>query len=121
MDQSLFTKYKFASKLTTTAVQRINPCYEIAKLFCEELNKTAGQEYVTKAGKKGISDTYENTRVQAELKKIGLTTVKIVDDKEKVVLCEHKCNGFFAQCEASSIGFNMYYGWKLKEARKKIK
>lgn len=119
MDSALFLKYQLGTSLVTKCVQRVNPCYEVASLFCRELNKTAGQEYTKKDGTKAIADTYEITRVQSELKKIELTVVKVVDGKKKIVLCEHKCTGFLAECQKSSIGFNRFYGWKLKEARKK--
>ena len=103
MDLSLFDRYQYASNLTTLAVTRINPCYEIAKLFCEELNKTAGQEYVTKAGKKGKTIFYTEILVMKDLKKL-----KMSDDV-------HKANGFFAQCEKSSLGFRYFYKCKLKQ------
>ena len=57
LEATLFTKYQKLDTLTTKAVDRLRPCYEIAKLFVVELNKTAGQPYVTKTGKKGKSKT----------------------------------------------------------------
>lgn len=102
MDSALFLKYQVASSLTTKAVERINPCYEVAKLFVIELNKTAGQEYTTKAGKKGKSIFYTEILVMKDLKKL-----KMSDDV-------HKANSFFSECEKSNIGFRRYYCWRLK-------
>jgi hypothetical protein len=101
MDSALFLKYKTASNLTTKAVQRVNPCYEIAKLFVIELNKTAGQEYVTKAGKKGKTKTYTELMVMSDLKAIN---------KEP-----HTMHAFYEDCIKSNLGFRFYYCAKLKK------
>lgn len=100
MELSLFSKYITASELTTKAVTRINPCYEIAKLFVIELNKTAGVPYVTKQGKKGKTKVYTATMVMSDLKAIN---------KEV-----HTMNAFLADCQKSELGFRFYYCSKLK-------
>lgn len=100
MDIKLFEKYTIASTLTTKAVQRINPCYEIAKLFVTELNKTAGQPYVTKIGKKGKTKFYTEQLVLKEL-------IAISKDEGAMF-------GFYNDCLKSSIGFRFYYSAKLK-------
>lgn len=76
-----------------------------------ELNKTAGQAYVTKEGKKGVSKVYTEPMVLKGLKKLGLTKL---NEKGVEVVDENKANGFFAECEKSSIGFRFYYCAKLK-------
>lgn len=96
-------KYRQASLLTTVAVTRINPCYEIAKCFVTELNKTAGQPYITKTGKKGKSIFYTELLVMKDLKKL-----KMSDDV-------HKANAFFADCQKSKLGFRYYFKCKLKQ------
>lgn len=103
--QATLDRFNLASSITTLAVTRINPCYEIAKLFVTELNKTAGQEYVTKAGKKGKSIFYTEILVMKDLKKL-----KISDDV-------HKANGFYSECEKSSLGFRFYYKCQLKKIK----
>lgn len=105
MDSALFLKYQVASSLTTKCVERINPCYEIAKLFVIELNKTAGQSYVTKTGKKGMTIFYNEILVLKDLKKL-----KMSDDV-------HKANGFFEECQKSSLGFRFYYKCQLKKIK----
>lgn len=98
-------KYKQLCNLTTKAVERINPCYEVASLFVKELNKTAGVPYITKSGKKGKSIFYNEILVLKDLKKL-----KISDDV-------HKANGFFAECQKSSLGFRYYYKCVLKKVK----
>lgn len=101
MDSALFLKYKVADALTTKAVERINPCYEIAKLFVIELNKTAGQEYINKkTGKKGKLKAYTEVMVLNDLKAIN----KNVD----------LMNAFLHDCENAKIPFRQFYSWKLK-------
>lgn len=100
LSQAYLDKYKLASNLTTLAVTRINPCYEIAKLFVIELNKTAGQEYVTKTGKKGKLKAYTEVMVLNDLKAIN----KDVD----------LMNAFLYDCENAKIPFRQFYSWKLK-------
>lgn len=100
MDIALFSRYQLGTQLIDKAVQRINPCYEIAKLFVIELNKTAGQEYVTKSGKKGKTKTYTELMVLNDLKAIN---------KQPEVM-----TAFLADCEKSKIGFRRYYCWKIK-------
>lgn len=100
MDSALFTKYQLASYLTTLAASRVNSCYEIAKLFVTELNKTAGQEYVTKAGKKGKLKVYTEVMVLNDLKAIN---------KNPNLMC-----AFLHDCENAKIPFRQYYSWKLK-------
>lgn len=112
MQADLFTRYQHLDTLTTKAVDRIRPCYEIAKLFVTELNKTAGQPYVTKTGKKGKAKTYTETMVLADLKKLKLTKK---NEQGKEVVDEHKATGFLTECEKSSIGFRFYYCSKLKK------
>jgi len=96
MDAALFSKYT----LTPLTEKRVNPPYEVAKLFVIELNKTAGQPYVTKEGKKGKVSSYSETRVMKDLKKLRIADV-------------HKANGFFEECLKASIGFRFYYCSKL--------
>lgn len=100
MELSLFSKYQHLDTLTTKAVDRLRPCYEIAKLFVIELNKTAGQPYVTKTGKKGKAKTYTETMVLSDLKAIN---------KDPVTM-----NAFYEDCLKSSLGFRRYYSWKIK-------
>ena len=101
MDSALFLKYKVADALTTLAISRINPCYEIAKLFVIELNKTAGQEYTNKkTGKKGKLKAYTEVMVLNDLKAIN----KNVD----------LMNAFLYDCENAKIPFRQFYSWKLK-------
>lgn len=100
MELTLFSKYQHLDTLTTKAVDRLRPCYEIAKLFVIELNKTAGQPYVTKTGKKGRTKTYTEVMVLADLKAIN---------KDPVTM-----NAFYEDCLKSSIGFRRYYSWKIK-------
>lgn len=100
MELNLFTRYQHLDTLTTKAVDRLRPCYEIAKLFVIELNKTAGQPYVTKTGKKGKTKTYTEVMVLADLKAIN---------KEPATM-----NAFYEDCLKSSLGFRRYYCWKLK-------
>jgi len=101
LEATLFTKYQKLDTLTTKAVERVRPCYEIAKLFVVELNKTAGQPYVTKSGKKGKTKTYTETMVLSDLKAIN---------KEP-----HTMNAFYEDCLKSSLGFRFYYCAKLKK------
>lgn len=103
MELTLFSKYQHLDTLTTKAVDRLRPCYEIAKLFVVELNKTAGQPYVTKAGKKGVSIFYDEILVMKDLKKLGISTDV------------HKANGFLEECLKSKLGFRFYYKCKLKK------
>ena len=112
LEATLFTKYQKLDTLTTKAVDRLRPCYEIAKLFVVELNKTAGQPYVTKTGKKGKSKTYTETMVLKDLKKLKLTKK---NQENKEVVDEHKATGFLTECEKSSIGFRFYYQCKVKK------
>lgn len=105
MDAALFLKYKVADALTTKCVERINPCYEIAKLFVTELNKTAGQPYTTKDGKKGKTIFYTEILVMKDLKKL-----KMSDDV-------HKATGFYSECEKNSLGFRFYYKCQLKKIK----
>jgi len=100
MQADLFTRYQHLDTLTTKAVDRLRPCYEIAKLFVIELNKTAGQPYVTKTGKKGRTKTYTEVMVLADLKAIN---------KEP-----HTMNAFYEDCLKSPLGFRRYYSWKIK-------
>lgn len=100
LEATLFQKYQKLDNLTTKAVERLNPCYEIASLFVKELNKTAGQPYTTKTGKKGKTKTYTETMVLSELKAINKDP--------------HTMNAFYEDCLKSSIGFRRYYCWKLK-------
>lgn len=103
MQADLFTRYQHLDTLTTVAVDRLRPCYEIAKLFTIELNKTAGQPYVTKDGKKGVSIFYTEVLVMKDLKKLGISTDV------------HKANGFFEECMKSKLGFRFYYKCQLKK------
>ncbi len=100
MDTSYFSKYQHLDTLTTVAVDRLRPCYEIAKLFVVELNKTAGQPYVTKAGKKGRTKTYTEVMVLADLRAIN-TQPEVM-------------TAFLSDCEKSTLGFRRYYSWKIK-------
>lgn len=100
MDSALFLKYKIADYLLNKAVSRINPCYEIATLFCKELNKTAGQKYISKSGRKGKTKFYTEQLVLKELKAIN---------KDEGVMF-----GFYNDCLKSSLGFRFYYCAKLK-------
>ena len=90
----------------------IRPYFEIAKLFVNELNKTAGQPYTTKQGKKGKTKVYTESMVMKDLKKLGLTSK---NSQGKDVVDVHKSNGFFGECEKSSLGFRFYYMCKLKQ------
>lgn len=99
MDAALFSKYT----LTSLTEKRVNPPYEVAKLFVIELNKTAGQPYVTKTGKKGVSIFYTEVLVMKDLKKLGISTDV------------HKANGFFEECMKSKLGFRFYYKCQLKK------
>lgn len=101
MQADLFTRYQHLDTLTTKAVERVRPCYEIAKLFVVELNKTAGKPYVTKTGKKGKTKIYTELMVLADLKAIN---------KDPVTM-----NAFYEDCLKSSIGFRFYYCSKLKK------
>lgn len=101
MDSALFTKYQLASYLTTLAASRINPCYEVAKLFVVELNKTAGQEYVNKkTGKKGKLKAY--------------TEVMVLNDLKAINKNPDLMNAFLHDCENAKIPFRQFYSWKLK-------
>jgi len=100
MDTSYFSKYQHLDTLTTVAVDRLRPCYEIAKLFVVELNKTAGQPYTTKAGKKGKTKTYTEVMVLADLRAIN-TQPEVM-------------TAFLSDCEKSTLGFRRYYSWKIK-------
>ena len=97
MDISLFSKYQ-----VKVEVSKINPCFEIAKLFVVELNKQAGIPYITKEGKKGKSKKYNEIMVLKDMKKL------------KISNNVHAMNSFLFQCEKSEIGFRRYYSWKLK-------
>lgn len=101
MQADLFTRFQHLDTLTTVAVDRLRPCYEIAKLFVVELNKTAGQPYTTKTGKKGRTKTYTEVMVLADLKAINTQP--------------HTMNAFYEDCLKSSIGFRFYYCAKLKK------
>lgn len=100
MQADLFTRYQHLDTLTTVAVDRLRPCYEIAKLFVVELNKTAGQPYTTKTGKKGKTKTYTEVMVLADLKAIN-TQPEVM-------------TAFLSDCEKSTLGFRRYYSWKIK-------
>jgi hypothetical protein len=101
MDSALFLKYQLGNNLVTKAVERINPCYEIAKLFCEELNKTAGQSYTNKkTGKKGKLKSY--------------TEVMVLNDLKAINKDVHAMNSFLFDCQKSELGFRRYFCWKLK-------
>lgn len=95
MELSLFNKYQLPTKYT-----RVNAPYEVAKLFVIELNKTAGQEYVTKSGKKGKTKFYTEIMV--------MNVLKAINKDEGTMMA------FFSDCERSEIGFRRYYCWKLK-------
>lgn len=97
MDAALFQKYTLAP-LTE---KRVNPPYEVAKLFVIELNKTAGQPYITKEGKKGKTKTYNELMVMRDLKAIN---------KDEVMMF-----AFYNDCLKASIGFRFYYCAKLKK------
>lgn len=81
---------------------RLVPVFEMARLFVDELNKTAGQPYTTKQGKKGKSIFYTEILVMKDLKKLGIS---------KDV---HKVSGFFGECEKSNLGFRFYYKCQIK-------
>lgn len=99
-------KYKRLCELTTKAVEKINPCYEVASLFVKELNKTAGQTFVNKiTGKKGKTIFYDEILVMKDLKKLGISNDV------------HNAMGFYSECEKSNIGFRFYYKCKLKKIK----
>ena len=100
MDSALFLKYQLGTSLIDKAVQRVNPCYEVATLFVTELNKTAVQPYISKSGKKGKTKFYTEQLVLKELQAINTDV--------------HTMTAFFHDCEKSSIGFRFYYNAKLK-------
>ncbi len=95
-----FKKYELVEKPT---LRPLVPVFEMARLFVTELNKTAGQSYTTKQGKKGKSIFYTEILVMKDLKKLGIS---------KDV---HKVNGLFGECEKSNLGFRFYYKCKLKQ------
>lgn len=101
MDLSLFDRYQYASNLTTLAASRVNSCYEIARLFVLELNKTAGQEYVNKkTGRKGKLKAY--------------TEVMVLNDLKAINKDVHAMNSFLFDCQKSELGFRRFYSWKIK-------
>lgn len=104
--------YGLSFKTYELVEKPIRPYFEIAKLFVEELNKTAGQPYITKDGKKGKTSTYTEPMVMKDLKKLGLTSK---NSEGKEVVDVHKSNGFFGECEKSNLGFRFYYKCKLKQ------